>query len=97
MYKRQECGLIVCAMRHHSEEQNRRMLHTAREFLGAGVCAADLAGAEVLSLIHIFKHKYEGFNAQTRLEMTSSGNAKSVSYYNKTYDADKIDLSLIHI
>lgn len=42
-----ECGLIVCAMRHHSEEQNRRMLHTAREFLGAGVCAADLAGAEV--------------------------------------------------
>lgn len=38
-----------------------------------------------------FKHKYEGFNAQTRLEMTSSGNAKSVSYYNKTYDADKID------
>ena len=42
-----EYGLIVCAMRHHSEEQNRRMLHTAREFLGAGVCAADLAGAEV--------------------------------------------------
>ena len=31
-----EYGLIVCAMRHHSEEQNRRMLHTAREFLGAG-------------------------------------------------------------
>ena len=29
-----EYGLIVCAMRHHSEEQNRRMLHTAREFLG---------------------------------------------------------------
>ena len=27
-----EYGLIVCAMRHHSEEQNRRMLHTAREF-----------------------------------------------------------------
>ncbi|MCB5707455.1 hypothetical protein LIR28_19285, partial [Phocaeicola vulgatus] len=42
-----EYGLIVCAMRHHSEEQNRRMLHSAREFLGAGVCAADLAGAEV--------------------------------------------------
>ena len=43
-----EYGLIVCAMRHHSEEQNRRMLHTAREFLGAGVCAADLAGAEAI-------------------------------------------------
>lgn len=39
-------GLIVCAMRHHNEEQNRRMMHVAREYLGVGVCAADLAGAE---------------------------------------------------
>ena len=31
-----EYGLIVCAMRHHSEEQNRRMLHTAREFFRRG-------------------------------------------------------------
>ena len=45
-----EYGLIVCAMRHHSEEQNRRMLHTAREFLGAGVCAADLAVLRCLIL-----------------------------------------------
>lgn len=28
-------GLIVCAMRHHNEEQNRRMMHVAREYLGA--------------------------------------------------------------
>ena len=41
-----EYGLITCAMRHHSEEENRRMITAAREFLGAGVCAADLAGAE---------------------------------------------------
>lgn len=40
------CGVIVCAMRNHSEEENRNMLRTAREFLGAGVCAADLAGDE---------------------------------------------------
>ncbi len=40
------CGVIVCAMRNHSEEQNRDMLRTAREFLGEGVCAADLAGDE---------------------------------------------------
>ena len=33
-------------MRHHSEEENLRMIKAAREFLGAGVCAADLAGAE---------------------------------------------------
>ena len=41
-------GLIVCAMRHHSEEMNWRMIRTAREYLGSGVCAADLAGAESL-------------------------------------------------
>lgn len=39
-------GLITCAMRHHSEEDNIRMIKTAREYLDEGVCAADLAGAE---------------------------------------------------
>ena len=43
-----EYGVITCAMRHHSEEENARMLRTAREYLGHGVCAADLAGAESL-------------------------------------------------
>lgn len=43
-----EYGVIVCAMRHHSAEENMRMLKTAREYLGSGVCAADLAGAEAL-------------------------------------------------
>lgn len=41
-----EYGLITCAMRHHSLEENRRMLKVAREYLGQGVCGADLAGAE---------------------------------------------------
>lgn len=41
-------GLITCAMRHHSEEENLRMIRTAREYLGNGVCAADLAGAEAV-------------------------------------------------
>ena len=41
-------GLIVCAMRHLSVEMNWRMIRTAREYLGSGVCAADLAGAEAL-------------------------------------------------
>lgn len=40
------CNVIVCAMRHESGEKNLAMFQTAREFLGAGVCAADLAGAE---------------------------------------------------
>lgn len=39
-------GVITCAMRHHSQEDNSRMIRTAREYLGYGVCAADLAGAE---------------------------------------------------
>lgn len=43
-----EYNVITCAMRHHSEEENYQMIRTAREFLGKGVCAADLAGAEAL-------------------------------------------------
>lgn len=39
-------NVIICAMRHYSEEQNYETIKTAREFLGEGVCAADLAGAE---------------------------------------------------
>ena len=37
---------IICAMRHHSLEQNMQMLTEAREFFGKGVCALDLAGDE---------------------------------------------------
>ena len=37
---------IVCAMRHHSLEQNLEMLRAARTFMGKGVCALDLAGDE---------------------------------------------------
>lgn len=86
-----ECGLIVCAMRHHSEEQNRRMLHTAREFLGAGVCAADLAGAEVpypmSGFMELFKyakqlglpftiHAGECGNAQNIIDAVEAGAAR---------------------
>lgn len=39
-------GVIVCAMRHHSYDENYGMLKAAREFLGDGVCGADLAGNE---------------------------------------------------
>lgn len=47
---RKECGIfyqvIACAMRHHDEETNLRMLKECREFLGEGLCAVDLAGDE---------------------------------------------------
>ncbi len=39
-------NVITCAMRHHSSYDNLEMLKVAREFLGQGICAADLAGAE---------------------------------------------------
>ena len=39
-------NVIICAMRHFREEDNYEMLKTAYDFLGHGVCAADLAGAE---------------------------------------------------
>lgn len=44
---KEQCGtfynVIVCAMRHHDLETNLAMLKGCREFLGEGVCAADLA------------------------------------------------------
>lgn len=41
-----EYNVIVCAMRHHTEEENLEMFKVAKEFLGKGVCAGDLAGNE---------------------------------------------------
>lgn len=40
------CNVIVCSMRHFDLETNLAMLKCCREFLGEGVCAADLAGDE---------------------------------------------------
>lgn len=39
-------NLILCAMRHHSLQQNLLVARCAREFLHNGVCALDLAGDE---------------------------------------------------
>lgn len=44
-------GLILCAMRGDDEEthkQNLATIETAKKYLGKGVCAVDLAGAEAL-------------------------------------------------
>ncbi|MCI9074739.1 MAG: adenosine deaminase [Dorea sp.] len=53
-----EYNVIVCAMRHHSEETNLKMFRAAREFLGAGVCAGDLAGAEPLFPMSGFRNLF---------------------------------------
>lgn len=41
-----EYQVIACAMRHHTYEQNKRMVDQVREFYGKGLCAFDLAGNE---------------------------------------------------
>lgn len=49
---------IVCAMRHHSLEQNMQMLEEAREFVGKGVCALDLAGDESAFPTSLFRELF---------------------------------------
>lgn len=49
-----EYGVIICAMRHMGEEENKGILKLAREYLGSGVCAADLAGNEAAFPMSLF-------------------------------------------
>lgn len=51
-------NIIVCAMRHHSEEQNLKVLKAARELLGEGVCALDLAGDEAAFATSSFRELF---------------------------------------
>ena len=49
---------IVCAMRHHSLEQNMEMLKAAKSFVGKGVCALDLAGDESAFPTSLFRELF---------------------------------------
>ena len=49
---------IVCAMRHHSIEQNMEMLKVANYFIGKGVCALDLAGDESAYPTSLFREMF---------------------------------------
>lgn len=68
-------------MRHHSEEENARMLRTAREYLGHGVCAADLAGAESLypmsEFMELFK-KTKALGMPFTLHAGECGNVQNI-------------------
>lgn len=59
---KKECGVyynvIVCAMRHHSVEDGSALAKAAREFLGEGVCAMDLAGNEAAYPMHLFREVF---------------------------------------
>ncbi|MDD6402105.1 MAG: adenosine deaminase [Lachnospiraceae bacterium] len=49
-----DSNIIICAMRHHDEDTNLRVLHSALNFLNEGVCALDLAGNEAAFDNHLF-------------------------------------------
>lgn len=51
-------GVIVCAMRHHSEGDNLAMFRAAREYLSCGVCGGDLAGNEAAYPMENFKNLF---------------------------------------
>ena len=76
-----EFGVITCAMRHHSEEENARMIRTARAYLGYGVCAADLAGAESLypmsEFMELFK-KTKALGMPFTLHAGECGNVQNI-------------------
>ena len=59
---RRETGIdsrvIVCAMRHHPQEKNLEMMRTARNYLGQGVCALDLAGDEAAYPLKEFRQLF---------------------------------------
>ena len=79
-----EYNVITCAMRHHSEEENYQMIRTAREFLGKGVCAADLAGAEAVypmsDFMSLFKRVKE-LGMPFTLHAGECGNAQNIEDY----------------
>ena len=82
-----EFGVITCAMRHHSQEDNCRMLKTAREYLGYGVCAADLAGAEAAYPMSQFM---ELFANARRMELPFTIHAGECGSVQNIMDAVKV-------
>lgn len=51
--------LVLCCMRGGEEPANRETIETAARFLGQGVCAVDLAGAEALYPTEQYKGLFE--------------------------------------
>lgn len=85
-------GLIVCAMRHHTEEMNLQMIKEAREFLGDGVVAVDLAGNEAAFPMKGFQQIFREVN---RLQMPFTVHAGECGSVVNIQDA--IDLGAVRI
>jgi len=72
-------NVIVCAMRHVGIEENIKMLKVARELLGEGICALDLAGDEAAHPNKEFKELFEQANAQEMPFTIHAGETGSVT------------------
>lgn len=52
-------NLILCMMRGMSYKDNEKIIYLAKKYLGSGVCAIDLAGAEALYKTKDYKELFE--------------------------------------
>ena len=53
-----KAGLILCAMRGNSYEDNLETLMLVKEYLGKGVVAFDIAGAEIVFKTHLYRELF---------------------------------------
>ena len=53
-----EGGLILCCMRGEPLENHINTINVAEQFLGQGVCAIDLAGAEAIFKTHMYEETF---------------------------------------
>lgn len=84
--------LIICAMRHVEPERNVELVRTAREYLGDGICALDLAGDE-----NSFPAKLHRsvFREATKLEMPFTIHAGECGSAESVWDALELGASRI--
>lgn len=85
-------GLIVCGMRHEPAEKNIGMLQTAREYMGSGLLAADIAGGESAFPTMVQK---EFFREARRLEMPFTIHAGECGSVKNVLDAIEFGASRI--
>lgn len=87
-----EAGLIICGMRHMDPEANAELVKEAREFLGFGVCAMDLAGDEAAFSV---KAQSEMFRTAQRLGMPFTIHAGECQSARSVWDAIELGASRI--
>lgn len=85
-------NLIICGMRHMCPKENADLVKTAREFLGAGVCAVDLAGDEAAFPV---KRQSAMFQMAKKLGMPFTIHAGECGSAQSVWDAIELGASRI--